>query len=294
MSESTDLDLAEVFPTEQEKRIFLRLVSSRHADASEEVDAMIENNDSDTFIEYLQLAGQPIYEAGWGALYHGASARFELYHFNGSFFATLVGDSGNAKAGPFKTAVQAAEWRGEAFDMDYLEEYGAVGAVHFTARVFNAGEKLVTRRLADKLLEVLTGIAGVGGDYYWCEAKPGKIFQDSFRDDAGRALLDLHKAQKEGVLEAISAAELKWKAQAKDDRVDVYVMGDEAKHFTSSFDSFLMKVPLDAKGKLSRFRAHWIRVCLPRRVGKKTIATVIRIKKPEQAEHGVRPLLELG
>jgi hypothetical protein len=83
MSESTDLDLAEVFPTEREKRSFLRLVSSRHADASEEVDAMIENNDSDTFIEYLQLAGQPIYEAGWGALYHGASARFELYHFNG-------------------------------------------------------------------------------------------------------------------------------------------------------------------------------------------------------------------
>ena len=41
-----------------------------------------------------------------------------------------------------------------------------------------------------------------------------------------------------------------------------------------------MKVPLHAKGKLARFRAEWVRICLPRRVGKKTLATVIRIDNP--------------
>ena len=58
------------------------------------------------------------------------------------------------------------------------------------------------------------------------------------------------------------------------------VLGGEAKHFTSAFESFLMKVPLHAKGKLARFRAEWVRICLPRRVGKKTLATVIRIDNP--------------
>jgi hypothetical protein len=33
-------------------------------------------------------------------------------------------------------------------------------------------------------------------------------------------------------------------------------------------------------GKLARFRAEWARICLPRRVGKKTLATVIRIDNP--------------
>ena len=46
------------------------------------------------------------------------------------------------------------------------------------------------------------------------------------------------------------------------------------------FDSLLMKVPMDVKGKLARFRTEWVRICRPRRQGKKTLATVIRIDNP--------------
>ena len=81
-------------------------------------------------------------------------------------------------------------------------------------------------------------------------------------------------------MDAISAAEHKLKALTKKERADDYVLREEAKHFTSAFDSFLMKVPLHAKGKLARFRAEWVRICLPSRVGKKTLATVIRIDNP--------------
>ena len=37
---------------------------------------------------------------------------------------------------------------------------------------------------------------------------------------------------------------------------------------------------MDAAGKLARFRAEWVRICIPRRVGKKTLAAVIRIDNP--------------
>jgi hypothetical protein len=41
-----------------------------------------------------------------------------------------------------------------------------------------------------------------------------------------------------------------------------------------------MKLPLCSKGELARFSAEWVRICLPRRIGKKTLATVIRIENP--------------
>lgn len=111
-------------------------------------------------------------------------------------------------------------------------------------------------------------------------AVQGKLFKDPFHDASGKALQELHEAQKGGVLDAISAAEHKLKALTKKECADDNVLGEEAKHFTSAFDSFLMKMPLGVKGKLARLRAGWVRICLPRRVGKKTLATVIRIDNP--------------
>jgi hypothetical protein len=71
--------------------------------------SFIELNDDAMFLEYLQGAGQPVFETGWGALHHGASGRFELYHFDGCYFASLSCDWCGKRVGPFKNPFEAAE-----------------------------------------------------------------------------------------------------------------------------------------------------------------------------------------
>jgi hypothetical protein len=164
--------------------------------------------------------------------------------------------------------------------MDYSDDAGTAGSIHYSSEVSKAGKKLISKRLAAQLFETMTACGGTAGNFYWCEAPAGKLYKDPFHDVSGKAIQELYEAQKGGVLDTISAAELKLKALTKKERADDYVLGEETKHFTSAFDSFLMKVPLHAKGKLARFRAEWVRICLPLRVGKKTLATVIRIDNP--------------
>lgn len=258
------------------KQVGLRRINEK------EIEAMIATDDAGLFIDYLDISGRPFLEVRWGAINHGNSGSFQLYHFDGQYFVSMRTEWANEIAGPFGKALEAAKKFSGIFAMEYMEEYGSVGAVRFSTDWSDRGDRLLSRRTKDKIFEELTGLAGSPLSFYWCEAMPGRMFKDLFQDDAGKALLELHKAQKEGGLDAIAAAELKWNAQTKDGRIDGYVMGEEANYFTSAFDSFLMKVPLDAKGKLARFRADWVRICLPHRAGKKTIATAIRIKRPER------------
>jgi hypothetical protein len=164
--------------------------------------------------------------------------------------------------------------------MDYDEDAGTAGSIHYGSEISKAGRKLISKRLASQLFETLTACAGTNGNFYWGEAPTGKLYKDPFHDASGKALQELHEAQKGGVLDVISAAELKLKAITKKERSDDCVLGEEAKHFTSAFDSFVMKLPLCSKGELARFSAEWVRICLPRRIGKKTLATVIRIENP--------------
>jgi hypothetical protein len=42
-----------------------------------------------------------------------------------------------------------------------------------------------------------------------------------------------------------------------------------------------MKVPLGAKGKLMAYETEWVRLCLPKRVGTKTLVAVMPIANPE-------------
>jgi hypothetical protein len=129
-------------------------------------------------------------------------------------------------------------------------------------------------------MAILTSHEGAPLDYYWCEAEPGKLFKDPLHGEAGKLLAELHAALRDGHLDRIYIARHGLEKLTKKDRADDYVLGEASKHFTSTFDSCLMKVPLDEAGKLARFRAEWVRICLPRRVGKKTLAAVIRIDNP--------------
>lgn len=290
MYDSAELDLSKAFSKEGARLRFRKLIGLDEA-TDAEVDEMIAGNDAGAFLGYLEHVDQPVYVVDWGALWHCNSGRFQIYHFDGNYFATL--DYGDEAAGPFRTALEAAEWRAQSFDMDYSDDAGTAGSIHYSSEVSKAGKKLISKRMASQLFETLTCCGGTDGNFYWCEAPTGKLYKDLFHDASGKALQELHEAQKGGVLDAISAAELKLKALTKKERADDYVLVGEAKHFTSVYDSFLMKVPLHAKGKLARFRAEWVRICLPRRVGKRTLATVIRIDNPMDIIDDLVPVADM-
>ena len=277
MYETSGLDLAKAFEKEGAKLRFRKLIGLDEL-SDEDVDDMLAKKDAGSFLGYLQGVDQPVYSVSWGALWHGASGCFEIYHFDGNYFATL--DYCNEVAGPFSTALEAAEWQAQVFDMNYDEDAGTSGSIHYSTEISKAGEKLISNRLAKELFESLTGHSGIFGGFYWCEAEPGKLFKDPFHDASGKALQELHEAQKGGALDAISSAQLKLDKLTKKSRVVDYPLGEDAKYFMSAFDSCLMKVPMEAKGKLARFSTDWVRICLPRRVGKKTLVTVIPIDNP--------------
>lgn len=277
MIEGTELDLRKVFTKLGSKARFRKLAGLDYM-TDEAVEAMINENDGDTFLEGISDGGEPAFTVEWGALWHANSGAFSIYHFDGKFFAKS--DIEDDIAGPFETAFEAAEWRAGIFDMDYSEEHGTVASVHFSSRFRYKGQKVISRRQAQKAVEVLTSHEGAPLDFYWCEAEPGKLFKDPLHGEAGKQLAELHAAQKDGHFDSISSAQQKFDKLTKKQRVDELALGEESKHFTSTFDSYLMKVPMSAKGKLTRFRTEWVRICLPRRVGKKTLATVILIENP--------------
>jgi hypothetical protein len=279
MAESEEIDLQVAFAKPGAKRRFRKLVGLKKT-SDKEVEEIVSLNDDLVFLEYLQQAGQPVFDAGWGALHHGASGRFELYHFDGFFFAYLCTDWCKERAGPFRRPLEAADRFPYVFEFNHEGGHGISGAIRYGTNWNDSGSGRISTRMAEKIFETLTGHLRSPLSFYWCEAEPGKLFHDPFHDEGGKAVLSLHEARKDGTLDAIYAAELNLNTLTEGSREDDYVLGGEAKHFTSAFDSFLMKAPMDAKGKLARFSTEWVRICLPRRLGKKTLATVIRIKNP--------------
>ena len=277
MNKNSDLNLAKAFSKEGARLRFRKLVGL-DAVSDDEIEDMLAKNDGSALLGHLCGVGQPVFSVDWGALWHGSTGRFEIYHFDGHYFAKQ--DYSDEVAGPFDTALEAAEWEEGIFNMDYDEGAGTSGSIQYTTEVSEAGEKLISARLAVKLFETITGHVGGGCGFYWCEAEPGKLFKDPFHGDSGKALMNLYAAQKEGGLDAVWVAQLKFQKLMKKDAAFDLILGEEAKHFTSAFDSFLMKVPLGAKGKLAPLRAEWIRMCQPRRIGKKTLVTVIPIANP--------------
>ena len=277
MEESEELDLSKVFDKPGSKERFRKLAGIDYV-TEEDVETMIEENDGSAFLDGISNGGEPTFEVRWGAIWHGNSGAFEIHHFNGYFFAKSEDD--DSIAGPFESALDAAEWRAGIYDMDYAADYGTAASVHISARYGDNGQRVIPKRVARQIVEILTSHEGAPLDYYWCEAEPGRLFRDPFHGEGGQLLKDLHVAQREGSLDALQVARTKFEKLTRKDRVEDYVLGEESKNFTSLFDSLLMKVPMDVKGKLARFRTEWVRICRPRRQGKKTLATVIRIDNP--------------
>lgn len=280
MSNESEVNVEKAFHRPGAKLRFRKLLGRRHV-SEKDIDEMVSSNDESAFFEYLQLAGQPIFETGWGALYHGASGRFKLYYFDGHYFASLNADWCDERAGPFLNPLEAAERFRGVFEFAYEEEYGISGAIHYRTDWADTGRGRITICKAEKIFEALTGLAGSPLSFYWCEAETGKLFKDSFHDEKGKALLELQEATRSGSLDLLAAAQAKIERSKKTPIESDHVLGDEAKYFTNAFDSFLMKVPLNAKGRLKAHAAEWVRLCLPRRVGKKTLVAVMGVDNPE-------------
>ena len=247
---------------------------------------MIAGNDGRYFLECLQSAGQPVYEVSWGALWHGGSGKFELYYFDGHYFTT--NDYCHEVAGPFKKATEAAEGSAGLFEMEYEPGCGFEQAFHYSSELFHAGKKLISSKTENKIFKTITGQSVVTGGFYWCEVQPGELFHDLWHDEFGQAVKRVIEARKEGVLEAIATAEAALAKMEKKLHDTEVTLGEESKYFTSTYDSFLMKVPLTARGVLGNYAADWVRLCFPRKVGKKTVVKVLPAK---QIELEVRQLI---
>jgi hypothetical protein len=280
MAKSEEIELQKAFAKPGSKLRFRKLVGPKRI-SDKEVEEIVSLNDDLLFLENLQQSGQPVFETGWGALHHGASGSFELYYFDGYYFASLRTDWSNNRAGPFKKPLEAAERFSGIFEFEYGEEHGTSGAIQYSTNWADTGRGRITDRMAEKMFAELTGLAGSPLSFHWCEAKPGKLFKDPFHDEMGKALLQLHEATKSGNLDQLALAQAKLEGPKKTPIQSDHVLGDEAQYFTSVFDSFLMKVPLGAKGKLMAYETEWVRLCLPKRVGKKTFVAVMPIENPE-------------
>lgn len=276
MSENKDLDLGKAFAREGAQRRFRKLVGV--GDITEaEVEDMVAGNDGSYFLEYLQSAGQPIYEVSWGALWHGGSGKFELYYFDGHYFAT--NDYTREVAGPFKKATDAAEANTGLFEMEYEPGCGFEQAFHYSSELFDSGKKLISSKTENKIFATITGQSVVTGGFYWCEVQTGELFHDLWHDELGQAVKRVNEARKEGALEAIATAEAALAKMEKKLHVCEVALGEESKYFTSTYDSFLMKVPLSARGFLRHYAAEWVRLCFPKKVGKKTFVKVLPAKQ---------------
>ena len=276
MSENKNLDLGKVFAREGAKRRFRKLVGVDDI-TEEEVEEMVAGNDGRYLLECLQSAGQPVYEVSWGALWHGGSGKFELYYFDGHYFTT--NDYSHNVAGPFKKATEAAEGSAGLFEVEYEPGCGFEQAFHYSSELFDSGKKLISSKTEDEIFATITGQSVVTGGFYWCEVQTGELFHDLWHDELGQAVKRVIEARKAGALEAIATSEAALAKMEKKLHVGEVTLGEESKYFTSTYDSFLMKVPLSARGALRYYPADWVRLCFPRKVGKKTVVKVLPAKQ---------------
>ena len=234
---------------------------------ADELESLIARGDTKELVGWLN----PIYEAQWGAIHHGNSARFSLYHFNGYFFASFDMDDGIVQ-GPFKTAIDAAEAYSCVLACDIPEDDNdCAGAVGFTSRIESEGRKLISKRKADAIFAIVSGYEGIlkhrgdEAEFDWAEVIPGVFFIDPFKDEVGKELQMLNASNHR----ASEAAESRLKKLMRKQKYFDFTFDNSGNLFKAMGDSFVVKIPMDGSGKLSSYPTQWIRLCMPNRLGRK-------------------------
>ena len=266
MSDKQKLSFADVFPDNKARRLFLKVVGPDMINA-DELESLIARGDTKELVGWLN----PVYEAQWGAIHHGSSATFSLYHFNGYFFASFGMEDGFIQ-GPFKTAIDAAEAYACILACDIPEEDNdCAGAVGFTSRIESEGRKLISKRKADAIFAIVTGYEGVlkhrgdTAEFDWAEVVPGVFFIDLLKDEVGKELQMLNVSNHG----ASEAAESRLKKLMQKQKYFDFTFDNTGNLFKAMGDSFVVKVPMDGSGKLSSYPTQWIRLCMPNRLGRR-------------------------
>jgi hypothetical protein len=270
MSDQPEISLSEVFKDTKARRRFLNLVGKDMISA-DELEALISRDDAKELVGWLN----PIYEAGWGAIYHGNSARFCLYHFNGYFFSGFDMDDG-AIQGPFKTAIDAADAYSCSLSCQLPDDDNdCSGAVGFTSRIESDGRKVISRRTANAIFAIVSGYEGVlkhRGDvaeFDWAEVIPGVFFIDPMKDEIGAELNTLNQSKGNADREAIVSAQVKLEKLMRKQKYFDFTFDNSSGLFKSLNESYVMKIPMEVRGKLAKFPTEWVRFCLPNRVGRR-------------------------
>lgn len=270
MSDKPKISFIDVFPDNKARRRFLKVVGADMINA-DQLESLISRSDAKELISWLN----PIYEAQWGAIHHGNSARFSLYHFNGHFFASFDCDGGMAQ-GPFKTAIDAAEAYSGALGCVIPEDDNdCVGAVSFSSRIDSEGKNIISKRTADAIFAVVTGYKGVlkhhsdEAGFDWAEVIPGVLFIDPFKDEVGKELQTLYLANKNRDLAVSEAVESKIKKLMRKENYFDFTFDNSGNLFKSTDDSFVAKMPMNGAGKLSSYPTQWIRLCMPSKLGRR-------------------------
>lgn len=270
MSDKPKVSFTDVFPDNKSRRRFLKVVGPDMINA-DELESLIARGDAKELVGWLN----PIYEAQWGAIHHGNSARFSLYHFNGYFFASFDMDDGIVQ-GPFKTAIDAAE----AYSCSLAcvlpeDDNDCAGAVGFTSRIESEGRKLISKRKADAIFAIVTGYEGVlkhrgdKAEFDWAEVVPGVFFIDPLKDDVGKELQTLNLSNKNSDRKASEVSEFRLKKLMRKQKYFDFTFDNSGNLFKAMGDSFVVKVPMEGGGKLSSYPTQWIRLCMPNRLDRR-------------------------
>lgn len=271
MNTRPKIALSEVFKGRNARGRLLKLLRPGIV-SKDELEEIILKEDLPQLVEWLT----PIYEASWGAVHHGASAEFRLYHFNGYYFACSNLDCGGGVQGPFKSALQATEaFKGVLACVLPDDANDFSGAVIYHSQIGKKGKKILSRRRAESIFAALTGYEGFlkhksdAERFDWAEVIPGVFFVDPMKDEVGKELNSLTLAQNKKEEAVAAAAHSRLKKLMRKQKYFDFTFDNSGNLFKSTADSFVMKVPMYSSGKLSAYPTQWIRLCMPDRIGRR-------------------------
>jgi hypothetical protein len=182
-------------------------------------------------------------------------------------------DDGAVK-GPFKTAIDAADAYSCILNCQLPEDDNdCAGAVGFTSRIESEGKKVISKRTADAIFAIVSGYEGVlkhrsdVADFDWAEVIPGVFFIDPMKDEVGKELQMVNLSNKNKDSTTSKAAESRLKKLMRRQKYFDFTFDNSGGLFKAIEDSFVVKIPMNGRGKLSSYPTQWIRLCMPNRLG---------------------------
>jgi len=261
-------DLNTVFNTEASKKKFLKFINRGINPSGKvkmsEIEDMLEDGDTDTFLSYLD--DQPIYRATWGALWHAGSGEMELYYYDGIFFKR-DDDGSYCYFGPYNSASEAFDEIGGCWcQLEYNRDLGSDQIISYSSEVSAAGRKLISDSLADSLFDQISGLPGAmthkkgkAKKLVWFNVEPDRLFNDLYHDKIGKSISalfhgDINDLEKEKTNKSLHALLKKHGYVRKD-------IHHEDLDLSAASVSTIVRIDFGTRKSLNHFVGKWVRIC---------------------------------